>query len=240
MVPVMFAYGGWQTANFVAGEMRDPRRDLPRGLLLGVLGVVTLYVGVSFVCVRALGPAGLAATHTPASAVMRLAFGQRGATYIAFAIAISALGFLSQSILTAPRVYFAMAEDGVIFRSIAWVSERTRVPVVAIVLQSVWTIVIARFTAYEKILAYVIAMDLLFIGLSATTIFVFRRRASDGAAGLARTPGHPVTTIAFIAACWMVVANSIVRFPADTLKGMGLLLLGVPVYFLWRAWGVRK
>src|SRR5262249_29988984 len=158
------------------------RRDLPRGLLIGVLGVVALYIGVSFVCVRALGPAGLAATHTPASAVIRQAVGQPGATFIAFGIAISALGFLSQSLLTAPRVYFAMAEDGVFFRSVARVSERARVPVVAIILQSIWTIVIALFTPYKKILAYVIAMDLLFIGLSATTIFVFRRRSRHASA----------------------------------------------------------
>jgi APA family basic amino acid/polyamine antiporter len=242
MVPVLFAYGGWQTANFVAGEMRDPRGDLPRGLVLGVLGVILLYVGANFVYVRALGPAGLAATHTPASAVMGMAFGQRGTTFIGLGIAISALGFLSQSILTAPRVYFAMAEDGVFFRSVAKVSPRTRVPVIAIVLQSAWTMVIAFFTPYEKILAYVIAMDLLFIGLSATCIFVFRARERKlrEPAALTRMPGHPVTTLIFIAACWIVVANSIVRFPADTLRGFGILALGVPVFFLWRLAGARK
>src|SRR5438477_192869 len=113
MTPVMFAYGGWQTASFVAGEMREPRRDLPRGLLIGVCGVILLYTAVNFACLRALGPEGLAETTTPASAVMRLALGPRGAALIAVGIAVSTLGFLSQSMLTAPRVYFAMAEDGV-------------------------------------------------------------------------------------------------------------------------------
>ena len=242
MVPVLFSYGGWQTANFVAGEMRNPRRDLPRGLLIGVVGVIVLYEGVSFICVRALGPAGLAATKTPASTVMRLAWGGRGATFIALAVAISALGFLSQSILTAPRVYFAMADDGLFFRAVGKVSASTRVPVVSITLQSVWTIVIALTSAYEKILAYVVAMDFLFFGLSATCLFVFRRRErlhptgqEIAAPGLSRAPGHPITTLLFIAACWVVVANTIYRFPKNSLIGMGLLALGIPAYYLWRA-----
>ena len=105
MVPIAFAYGGWQTATFVAGEMRDPRRDLSRGLLLGVAAVVGLYLAVNLVCLRVLGPAGLDATTIPASDVMRIALGERGAQWIAVGIAISTLGFLSQSMLTGPRVY---------------------------------------------------------------------------------------------------------------------------------------
>ncbi|PYQ01198.1 MAG: amino acid transporter, partial [Acidobacteria bacterium] len=135
LVPVLFAYGGWQTASFVAAELRRPERDLPRGLLLGVSGVIVLYLSVNAVCVRALGPEGLAATTTPASTVMRLALGERGAHLIAAGIAISTLGFLSQGILTAPRVYYAMAEDGVFFRTVGFLHPRTLVPVVAIALQ---------------------------------------------------------------------------------------------------------
>ncbi len=115
MTPVAFAYGGWQTSSFVAAEMRDPRRDLSRGLMMGVSGVVLLYLSVNFVCVKVLGPDGLAATRTPASAVMRAALGDRGARWIAVGIAVSTLGFLSQGILTAPRVYYAMARDGLFF-----------------------------------------------------------------------------------------------------------------------------
>jgi APA family basic amino acid/polyamine antiporter len=236
MVPVLFAYGGWQTANFLAAEVKEPKKNLPRGLLLGMLGVVVLYMAVNWVCLRALGPQALAATSTPATAVMRLALGQRGATFIAAAIAISTLGFLSQSILTAPRVYFAMADDGLFFRAVAWLNPRTRVPVVAIVLQSVWTMVIALSGRYEQILNYVIAMDFLFFGLTATTIFVFRRRAARGAMKPSdgyRMPGHPVTTAVFVAICWWVVANTIYRYPANSLIGFALLLAGIPVYWLW-------
>ncbi len=237
LVPVLFAYGGWQTANFLAAEVKEPKKNLPRGLLLGVLGVVVLYIGVNWVCLRSLGPQALAATTTPATAVMRLALGQRGATFIAAAIAISTLGFLSQSILTAPRVYFAMAEDGLFFRAIAWLDPRTRVPVVAIVLQSVWTMVIALSGRYEQILNYVIAMDFLFFGLTATTIFVFRRRAARGEMDAShgyRIPGHPVSTAIFVAICWWVVLNTIYRYPQNSLIGFVLLLAGVPVYWFWR------
>src|ERR1700751_4660296 len=135
MIPVAFAYGGWQTATFVAGEMRHPARDLSRGLVLGVSGVVVLYLSVNLVCLKVLGPVGLAATRTPASAVMRAALGERGAWWIAMGIAVSTLGFLSQGMLTAPRVYYAMARDGLFFASIGRLSQRSAVPVVAIVVQ---------------------------------------------------------------------------------------------------------
>jgi APA family basic amino acid/polyamine antiporter len=236
MVPVLFAYGGWQTANFLAAEVKEPKKNLPRGLLLGVLGVVILYLGVNWVFLRSLGPVALAATTTPATAVMRMALGQRGATFIAAAIAISTLGFLSQSILTAPRVYFAMADDGLFFRAIAWLDPRTRVPVLAIVLQSVWTIVIALSGRYEQILNYVVSMDFLFFGLTATTIFVFRRRAARremNASQGYRVPGHPVSTAIFVAICWWVVLNTVYRYPQNSLIGFALLLAGIPVYWFW-------
>src|ERR687893_3166974 len=194
LTPVMFAYGGWQTASFVSGEMRDPRRDLARGLLLGVVGVILLYTAVSFVCVYALGAEGLAATPTPASAVMRRALGERGAALIALGIAVSTLGFLSQGMLTAPRVYFAMAKDKLFFQSVAKLNERTHAPVLAIALQGALAIIIALSGKYEQILNYVVSIDFIWFGLTAASLFVFRRRASNEAAddaGGFRIPGHP-------------------------------------------------
>jgi APA family basic amino acid/polyamine antiporter len=232
MAPVLFAYAGWQTASFVAGELKRPERDLPRGLLLGVGGVVLIYMAVNFVCLRALGPAGLAATETPASTVMRVALGDAGGRLIAVAIAISALGFLSQGILTAPRVYFAMAEDGLFFRGMAWVHPLTRVPVFAIVLQSVWTIVILLSGTYEQILNYVVAMDFIFFGLSASCLFVLRKRQASSVKS--RVPGHPFTTVMFCLACAAIVSNTIYRYPANTWIGIAILLSGIPVYYLWR------
>jgi basic amino acid/polyamine antiporter, APA family len=239
MVPVLFAYGGWQTANFIAAEVREPRKSLPRALFAGVAGVIVLYTAVNWVCVRVLGPEGLAATTIPASAVMRVALGAKGAIFIAVAITISTLGFLSQSILTAPRVYFAMASDGLFFRAAAWLHPRIRVPVLAIVLQSIWTVVIAVSGRYEQILNYVVAMDFLFFGLTASTLFVFRRRAR-GARPAYVVPGHPFTTALFIAACWLVVLNTTVRYPRNSLAGFGLLLAGIPVYLFWSGRRRRK
>jgi APA family basic amino acid/polyamine antiporter len=240
MVPVMFSYGGYQTANFIAGEMRQPQRDLPRGLMFGVAGVAVLYTGVSWICLKVLGAEGLAATTTPASAVMRIALGSRGAQWIAAGIAISALGFLSQSILTAPRVYFAMAEDGIFFRGLAWLGPKTRVPVIAIAVQGVWAIVIALSGKYEQILNFMISTDLIFFGLSASCIFIFRRRESRGlmpqtSERIYRTPGHPFTTIIYIAVCWLVVAATFYHYPKDSLIGLAIALAGLPAYFIWAA-----
>ncbi|HLM57215.1 MAG TPA: amino acid permease [Pyrinomonadaceae bacterium] len=233
LTPVMFAYGGWQTASFVAGELRDPRRDLARGLLLGVVGVVVLYTSVNFVYVYALGAAGLAATQAPASAVMREALGARGASLMAAGVAVSTLGFLSQGMLTAPRVYFAMAADGLFFKSVGRVSERTRVPVVAIALQGLMAIVIALSGTYEQILNYVVSVDFIWFGLTAAAVFVFRR-GGRGEGGF-RVPGHPFTTAFFVAACALVVAATVYKFPANSAVGFLILAAGVPVYFFWRS-----
>lgn len=232
MVPVVFAYGGWQTGGFVAGEMTQPRRDLPRAFVFGVGAVTLLYLSVNYVCVRALGVTALAQTTTPASSVMRMAMGQRGATLIALGIAVSTLGFLSQSVLTAPRVYFAMAKDRVFFRQLTWVHPRTRVPVVAIVAQSVWTVLILLLGSYEKILNYVTSMDAIFWTLTAACVFILRRRDTAGPAF--RVPGHPVTTAIFCAACAGVAANAIYTDPSNTLIGLAILATGVPVYYIWR------
>ncbi len=239
MGPVMFAYGGWHTASFVAAEMREPKRDLARGLLIGVLGVVVLYLAVNLVCLGALGAKGLSEASAPASAVMRLALGERGARLIAVGIAISTLGFLSQSMLTAPRVYFAMAEDRVFFKQVARIDPRTLAPVVAIALQGAWAAIIALSGKFEQILDYVVSVDFIAYGLTATCLFVFRRgdivdrsvKAADYG-----VPGHPVTTLFFVVVCWAVVAGTIYSHPENTVIGLGIVLAGIPVYFLWRWW----
>jgi basic amino acid/polyamine antiporter, APA family len=231
MTPVLFAYGGWQTSSFVAGEMKDPSRDLPRALLIGVIAVIILYMSVTFVCLRTLGAEGLAATKTPASAVMRAALGERGATFIAMGIAISTLGFLSQGMLTAPRVYFAMAKDGLFFRSVAWLDPRTAAPVVAVALQGVVAVIIALSGRYEQILNYVISVDFISFGMTGVALLILRRRepASEGF----RASGHPLTTLFFIASSFAVVISTIAKYPANSAIGLAILLTGVPVYFLW-------
>jgi APA family basic amino acid/polyamine antiporter len=232
MTPVMFSYGGWQTASFVAAEMRDPRRDLVRALLWGVAGVVLLYTSVAFICVYALGPAGLAQSPTPAADVMRLALGKTGATLIAVGIAISALGFLSQSMLTAPRVYFAIADDGLFFRKFAEVSERTHAPIMAILLQGVAAIAIALSGTYGQILSYVTSVDFIFFGLTGAALFVFRRRDPQEAGFNA--PGHPFTTGLFVLACALIVIATVASSPKNSLIGFAILLAGVPACLYWQ------
>ena len=230
LVPVLFAYGGWQTAGFVMGELKEPRRDMPRALVIGVAGVVVLYLAVNLVCLRVLGPAGLAATTAPASAVMRRVAGEGGATLIAVGIAISTFGFLSQGILTAPRVYYAMARDGLFFETVGWLHPRTRVPVVAIALQGFMATVIALSGRYEQILNYVVSVDFISFGLTGLALFVFRARGERGAF---RAPGHPWTTAFFVTSCWLVVAATIHRYPGNSAIGLSILLAGVPAYLFW-------
>jgi basic amino acid/polyamine antiporter, APA family len=229
---VLFSYGGWQTSSFVTGEMKDPSRDLPRALLIGVIAVIVLYMSVTFICLRVLGASGLAATKTPASAVMRAALGERGATFIALGIAISTFGFLSQGMLTAPRVYFAMAQDGLFFRSVAWLNPRTNAPVVAIAMQGVIATIIALSGRYEQILNYVISVDFISFGMTGVALLILRHRepASEGY----RAPGHPFTTIFFIAASFAVVLSTIAKYPQNSAIGLAILATGVPVYFLWK------
>lgn len=232
MVPVIFAYGGWQTSTFIAGEIKEPKKNLPRGLILGVTGVVVLYLAANVVYVNVLGAVGLGASSTPASDVMRIALGDIGARAIAAGIAISTAGFLSQSMLTAPRVYFAMAQDGLFFQRVGMVHPRTRAPVVAIALQGLLAMIIALLGTYDRILNYVVSVDTIFFGLTACCIFVFRKREP---AAVTRVPGHPVTTILFIAVCWLVVINTVYRYPQNTLIGIGILFAGIPAYLFWRA-----
>ena len=203
--------------------------------MLGVAGVIILYVGVNFVCIRTLGPQGLADTRVPATAVMRVAMGENGARLIALGIAVSTLGFLSQSVLTAPRVYFAMARDGLFFRDVARITKKTHVPAVAIVVQSIWTIVVALSGRYDQILNYVVSMDFLFFGLTGASLFVFRQRQKLADTPGYRAPGHPFTTAAFVLVSWLVVINTVYRYPANSLLGFFILLLGIPVYAFWAA-----
>jgi APA family basic amino acid/polyamine antiporter len=240
MIPVLFAYGGFQTSNYVAGEIRVPRKNLPKALLLGVMGVIVLYVSANFIYVQALSPAGLTATATPASAVMSRALGSLGGSLIAIAIAISTLGFLSQAMLSYPRVAFAMAEDGVLPGIFARLGSRSRAPVAAIALLGALISATVLLGTYEQILSYVVVMDWLFFGLSASCLFVFRARdARLGGAAAAqdpgyRVPGHPWTTGVFVAVAWLVVLNTIYKYPRNAGVALCILFAGVPVYFLFR------
>ena len=233
MVPIAFAYGGWQTATFVAGEMRDVRRDLSRGLLMGVAGIVVLYVAVNVACLRVLGPTGLDATTTPASDVMRIALGERGAQWIAAGIAVSTLGFLSQSMLTAPRVYYAMASDSLFFKSVGKLSGKSGAPVVAIVLQGSAAIIIALSGTYGEILNFEVTVDFIFFGMTAASLFIFRRRNTGSETVNYRVPGHPFTTLLFVLSCAGIVVSAVIASPRNSTVALCMMLAAVPVYYFW-------
>ncbi len=234
--PVMFAYGGWQTASFAAGDMRDPARDLSRAMLFGVLGVVALYLAVNAAFLLALGADGLASTVTPAAAVVdRVSSSMHiGAEAIAGCIALSTFGFLSQGMFATPRVYQAMAADGLFFKVIARISPRSHTPVTAIALQGTLCAIVAASGSYESIMSYVTSVDFIFYGLAALALFVFRARDRNRTDAVGYTvPGHPWTTGFFMIASWIVVGTTIYSDPRHSLVGIAALSLGVPTYFVW-------
>ena len=233
IVPIAFAYGGWQTATFVAAEMRDARRDLSRGLLIGVGSVVALYLAVNLACLRVLGPAGLDATTTPASDLMRMALGQRGAQWIAIAITISTLGFLSQSMLTAPRVYYAMARDGLFFASVGKLFGKSGTPVVAIILQGLAALLIAISGTYGEILNFEVTVDFIFFGMTAAALLILRRRGIGSDAVIYRVPGHPFTTILFVLSCAAIVVSAVLASPRNTAIALCIMLAALPIYYFW-------
>jgi basic amino acid/polyamine antiporter, APA family len=236
LVPVLFAFGGWQQTNFIAEELRDPARDLPRSLVLGVLIVVACYLLVNLSYLRALGVAGLAASRAPAADTVGALLGERGRSLIGAGIVISTFGFLNLVILVTPRVYQAMAADGVFFAQMATVDPRTRTPIAALMGQAVWAIVLLFSGSYGQLLDYVVFADWVFFGATAATLFVYRAREARGDVQFARVRafGHPVTTLLFLAAAAYVIAGSIISNPVNALKGGVLLALGWPAYTWWR------
>jgi APA family basic amino acid/polyamine antiporter len=232
-VPVMFSYGGWQNLNFVAEEVRDPLRNLPRACLLGVLCVIAVYVSANVAYVHVLGAPGLAASKTPAADVAGALWGERGATLMSAVIVVSMFGFLNLSFLSAPRVYYAMAADGLFFRPVAAVSARFKVPTAAIVLQGVLAALLTLTNTYERLLGYAVFGDWIFFSLAGAALLVFRRTLPD-APRPRRVPFYPWTPLVFIAAGLGIVANTFVTDTRNALVGSAILLLGVPVYFLWK------
>ena len=231
LVPVLFSYGGWQQTNFVAEEMVDARRNLPRALVIGVIIVGVVYLAVNLTYLRALGVAGLAASHAPAADVMGRYVGPMGRRLIAAGITVSTFGFLNLVILVTPRVYQAMARDGLFFARFAALHPRFRTPVAAIVVQGAWAIVLLASGSYGQLLDWVTFADWIFFGITAATLFVYRRRA-PGMDGY-RAPFFPWTVVLFVGACIYVVLGAIVSNPPNALRGALLLAVGVPVYGFW-------
>src|SRR5438309_6020392 len=256
LVPVLFAYGGWQQTNFIAEEIVEPERNLPRALVLGVVGVVVVYLLANVAYLRVLGAGGLAASTAPAADLMGGVLGPAGRRLISAGIALSTFGFLNLVILVTPRVFQAMAADGVFLPWLARLHPVYRTPAGAIAFMGAWSIVLALSGTYAQLLDYVVFGDWIFFGLTVASLFIYRRRAlppvpplhnvERGPGGEAnvvergngeafRVPGYPWTPALFVLAAAYVVVSSIVANPKNALIGTGLLALGVPVYGVsWR------
>lgn len=237
LVPILFTYGGWQQTNFLAEEIVEPEKNLPRALVLGVTVVVAVYLLVNVAYLGVLGPAGLAASSAPAADTMRALFGPAGGTLIAAGIAVSTLGFLNLVILVTPRVLQAMAADGVFFPRLARLHPVYRTPTAAIALLGAWAIGLTLTGTFAQLVDYVAFADWIFFGLTVAGLFVYRSR--ERAAGTAgpgfRVPGYPWTPALFIAAALYVVGSSVLASLRNAAVGVVLLLLGVPVYRYWSA-----
>ena len=184
LIPIVFAYGGWQSVNYVAEEIKDPKRILPICLLLGTAIVALVYITINIAYLKALGLGGLAATSTPASDSARLLFGAAGDRFVTAAIAISTFGFLNLCVLAPTRVYYAMAADGAFFPQVARLHPKYQTPSLAIVLQSTWAIALTLTGTYGQLLDYVVFADWIFFGLTVASVFVFRRTMAGCAAAV--------------------------------------------------------
>lgn len=235
LVPVMFSYGGWQNANYVAEEMKDPVRDLPVSLLAGTILVVLVYGSINFVYLKFLGHDGLAATTTPASDVARSLFGPTGNFLITLGIVLSTFGFLDLAMLAPTRVYYAMARDGLFPERVARLHPRFDSPSVAIVIQSVWAIVLVLSGTYAALIDYVTTADWTFFSLAAASLFVFRRKIplAERPPGTFAAPGYPLIPGLFLAVALLIVGSVWWSYPARSAMGFGLLALGVPAYLFW-------
>ncbi|HEV3063001.1 MAG TPA: amino acid permease [Vicinamibacterales bacterium] len=231
LVPVLFAYGGWQSCGNIAAEIKDPARNLARANVIGVTVVVALYLSMNLAYLWVMTPSEMAASPALASDMARAVAGATGARFVAALIVVSSLGFLAVVILTGPRLYYAMAADGLFFRRAGRLHPRFRTPVFALSFQAAVSLALMTTNTYDQLLSYVVFADWLFFGLTAAALFVVRARDDAGGAVHGGVPGHPVTTGVFVAVAAGVVVNSFVAYPTQSLVGTAILAVASAVFF---------
>lgn len=233
-VSVMWSYGGWQHATFTAAEAKDPKRTIPLSLIFGASAVAVVYILANVAYMFLMPVEAIASSPRVASDAISVILGPVGGTIIALTIFISTFGTTGIYTLTAPRIYYAMANDGVFFKKVAEVHPRFRTPMFAIVLQSVWAILLLFFWGtYEKLISYVVFTDWIFFALAALSVFVFRKRTPDAERPY-RTLGYPFTPFLFITLSTLFVCYTMIEKPAESFAGLGFLALGIPVYYFWK------
>jgi APA family basic amino acid/polyamine antiporter len=234
MIAALWTYDGWYGLTCSAGEVRDPARSLPRGLILGTAAVVALYLLLNFAYVRALPVATMAAEPRIAEAAASRLFGSGGARLVSLAVLVSAFGCISSTILYSSRIYLPMAADGLFFRSLAAVHPRFRTPVRSLWAQSAWAALLALSGTYAQLYTYVVFASVVFHAATAAAVFVFRRRRPDLPRPY-RTWGYPAVPALFILACLLLIGNTLIESPVESLLGLGLLVLGLPAYWWFRS-----
>jgi basic amino acid/polyamine antiporter, APA family len=232
LVPILFAYGGWQSCASIAGEIKDPVRNLARANVLGVIAVIVLYLSLNLAYLWVLSPYEMSLSPAVAADMARAVAGEAGARFVAALIIISSLGFLAVVILTGARLYYAIAADGLFLGRAAQLHPRYRTPVFALWFQAAVSLLLLMTNTYDQLLSYVVFADWLFFGLTAGALVIIRRREPRPAGEIASMPGHPITTGLFIAIAAGVVVNSLIAYPTQSLIGLAILAIGAVVYFV--------
>jgi APA family basic amino acid/polyamine antiporter len=233
MIGVLWAYEGWQYVTFSAGEAIDPQRTFPRAIVVGTAALIGIYVFANVGYLAALGPRGLAASDRVAAEAVQSIVGPGAAKLVAAAILVSIFSAINGITITAPRVYYAMAKDDLFFRRLADVHPRFGTPALAVIAGTAWAMVLATTGTFEQLFTYVVFVSWIFYALGAVGVFVLRRR-EPAVPRPFKVPGYPWTPLAFIVAAVALVANTIATQPGRAAVGIGVVLLGAPVYALWR------
>ncbi|HVG30836.1 MAG TPA: amino acid permease [Pyrinomonadaceae bacterium] len=235
MLGALWAYDGWNNVAPLAGEVRDPQRNLPRAFVLGMLVVGALYIFVNLAYYYVLTPteiAGVSAASSVATEVASRFMGATAITLIAAALMTSSFGALHTSVLASARYPYAMSRDRLFFQSLARLSPKTHVPVRALIAQGLWSGVLALSGSYDTLTDYAIFALWIFYGLTTASVFIFRRKMPDAERPY-RTPGYPVIPVIFlIVTAWLLV-NTLQTAPKQAFTGLGLIALGLPVYWYW-------
>jgi APA family basic amino acid/polyamine antiporter len=233
MIGVLWAYEGWQYVTYSAGEVVNPKRNLHLGLGIGTAALIVIYLIANVGYLVALGPKGVASSNSLAATAVAAVVSPTAAKLVAIMILISIFSAAHSTLLTAPRVYYAMARDRLFFRRLAHVDPRFETPAFAIVAGSLWSVVLALSGTFDQLLTYVVFIGWIFYALAAASIFVYRKRFPDAVRPY-RVPGYPWTPLLFIIAAGAIVLNTIASQPLRAAVGLGIVLLGTPAYLIWR------
>ncbi len=233
MIGVLWAYEGWQYATFSAGETTNPQKTFPRAIVIGTASLIGIYLFANAGYLAALGTEGVARSDRVAAEAVGAIVGPGAAKLIVAVILVSIFSATNGLTISAPRVYYAMARDGLFFRKLADVHPRFGTPAVSIVAGTAWAMMLAVSGTFEQLLTYVVFVGWIFYALGAACVFVLRRTQPDAVRPF-KVPGYPWTPLLFIVAAVALVGNTIVTQPARAAVGIGVVLLGLPVYFVWR------